>query len=592
MKGYHQKKYFCYILIVVFLIALSVFVCACAPKTPTESTLPTSKTLPTETSSIVETTLPTGNQAVYRGLPGEREDRLTVGINDPKAYNLNPFASEERLFPVDPSCFYQPIYQSLFTFSPQSPAYEAILANNFQLNEQDLRIKLRHDISWHDEYPFTAKDVEFTIDAHRKLVTQKGQLLDRFVNQVTVEDEHTVVISFKPDEKNAGWHILDTLSSIPIVAEHIWAPVLSDAPTIEALLERSLRVIGTGPWKLYQEDSFSISFTKLPKDNETPGPKFLTILKYSQPGFAARAVWNSDIDLLLSSLDLGLDITGPSDVASATVRADMQYVYSGEILRGVAINYSSREELGSRAFRKLLVAIAKAHDTDASVDLRRTHVLTVPSIMNKLDQVTLQSIFGAVTEDLLSSLIEKSGLTPQPDGKLFKNDEPLKPLTLVYPEHDKKVAFECEQYAAIAATHGLSINLLPVTESVWNDKLSTGDYELIYMQSDINESMVKTVKRLSDMSATRHSIGEFVTEFDVNRAAEVLSEFPAANGREAFLTYYQKLANWMLEEHLFIPLEADHQLVATINTKIHKDLPSGSIFLSPVEFRPLPLPKE
>ncbi len=77
-----------------------------------------------------------------RGLPGKRQERLTLAMTDQVSYNFNPFAEGDLLFPVDPSAVCQTLYQSLLVYWPESMAYQPLLAEKVSLEGQKIRIQL------------------------------------------------------------------------------------------------------------------------------------------------------------------------------------------------------------------------------------------------------------------------------------------------------------------------------------------------------------------------------------------------------------------------------------------------------------------
>lgn len=609
----HQKKRFLQTAAACFLAAcLLMQVTACGiPATSTTDT--TADNLPSQSGQPAAPTPPANDQVVFRGIPGDRKDRMMAGMDDPGRYNLNPFAEGEGLFPVDPSGYYQPVYQTLVTFDPEIPAYKVVLAESFQLSDLSLEIRMSDKKMWHDGYPIGAQDIAFTLNAHLKMKTSKGNVLERFISQITVRDEQTLAIDFNGNEKNAGWYVLDVLSAMPIVAEHVWEPVLSDVSAIGSLDETNVSVVGTGPWKIYQEDSFSITFSRQADAASMAGPLFFTILKYGQPSFARRALGNAEIDLLLSTAAAhGTDLTAgteetakpgptvpgePSPGSSDPKKPILTRVFSGEVLGGLAINFAGREELGLRAFRQLLAAASNPVDAESlsgyAIPVKNTDVLTVPSVMVKLDHNAIQSTINAAADDaddLIHSLMEKAGMTRQNDsGQLLRDGVPIDALTLIYPDHAPDIASVCEKYAADLHAYGLTIHLEPVPGSVWKDKLAAGDYELAYIESSVHESPVQTIARIGLITRSKETnSADWVPEFDKTRSADILNSFPAGNNGQNIIEFYQKLAVWMAQESLFIPLCAGCQQAALLNQTILKDLAVDSFFIYPVCTREVP----
>jgi len=574
----------------VFLIAL-LFACSPQmPPVPSESELvnPTMVTEPSATAPLFS-----NDPFHMRGLPGDRKDRLMVGVNDPDRLNLNPFALGTQLFPIDPSGFYQPVFQTLFVFEPTQLVYRSVLAESFELSDRSLKIALREDVLWHDGYSLTAQDVLFTMDAHRKFNTDKGRVFARYVTEIVAESDHSLDISFRESEKNAGWYILDTLSHMVIAAQHIWEDAVAGASDMDSLLDRSTRVVGTGPWKFYQEDAASISFIRHSVESDAK-PLYLTILKYAQAPFAFYAIENSEIDLLIAEYSAG-DVNAAEEYrkAESQQNPDLLCIHSGQTLGGLAINYGSRQELGRRSFRHLLVAIADPDITgelwsDYPIEITRRDVLTIPSVMEKLDRNALESILGEVSGHVLDALIEEAGLTRQSGGQICMDGVPIEPLTLIYPEYSNRIASACSQYAKMAEEQGLTIHTRPLTVDRWRNALTSGDYELAYMESSVNETFVETIERIAAIPSRKD--GELVTgkEFDVIRARDVLEAFPDGHSRSYIVARYQALAEWLLREWLFIPLGAGYKEVALESRFVHTDAPLNTLYAFPVLTRERP----
>ncbi len=589
MRGCFRGKIAWRPLLAAAFVLLFTTLCACSSHKPP---------VPSETGSenrvpepfVTETTLPDA-PVLVRGLPGDREDRITVAVNNPDSFNLNPFASGTHLFPVDPSGYHQPVYQTLFVFEPVLLSYRPVLAKSFEFNDRSIHILLHEDITWHDGYPLTAQDALFTISVHQKWDTDKGKIFSRYIAGMSTEGDDLLKLSIEEDEKNAAWLVLDELSRMPVVASHVWSDAVTDTSNADSFLDKSIRMVGTGPWKFYQEDAGSISFSRHTggKDSDPP---FFTVLKYAQASFAYCAIESSEIDLLIGDVNAGREkllIYHP--VAGKQDHPDLHYVYSGQVSGGLAINYASRPELGRRAFRHLLVAIANPDETggmwsDYPIQIARTDILSTPAIMKKLNRGALESVSGEVSDDLVNALIEAAGMTRLPGEEISLDDEPLGPLTLTYPVQSDRIAAACSRYAELAAEQGLKVLLQPVAKSAWQSKLTNGEYELAYMESSINETFVETVERVASIPSRKD--GKFIAgrEFDVMRAQALLDNLPSVYSRREMTAYCQELAEWMLQERLFVPLGAGYSKVALQNRGIQSHLPFDSLFTYRAYTRP------
>jgi peptide/nickel transport system substrate-binding protein len=99
---------------------------------------------------------------------------------------------------------------------------------------------LRKDVKWQDGEPFTANDVEFTIEYEKEHLPASAYDLSS-VSDIDVVDDYT--IRFTLAQPIAPF--LDEISSVKIIPEHIWEDV-SDPNTFDA----PEAVIGTGPYVL------------------------------------------------------------------------------------------------------------------------------------------------------------------------------------------------------------------------------------------------------------------------------------------------------------------------------------------------------
>ncbi|MGH9857838.1 MAG: ABC transporter substrate-binding protein, partial [Acidobacteriota bacterium] len=120
---------------------------------------------------------------------------------------------------------------------------EPDLATGYELSADNLvyTIHLREGVQWHDEQPFTADDVVFTI---RSIQTPEyGSPLESSFQGVLVEkiDDHTVRFSLKQ-----SYAPFLTNLTVGIVPKHVWEQI---PPGNASLAEQMLKPIGTGPFK-------------------------------------------------------------------------------------------------------------------------------------------------------------------------------------------------------------------------------------------------------------------------------------------------------------------------------------------------------
>jgi len=124
------------------------------------------------------------------------------------------------------------------------------LASSYEISE-DKKIytfKLKKDVVWHDEKPFTARDVVFTFELLQD--TQVNSPLALGFQGVTVAAPDAETVIFTLPEPFSPFLSNLTLGVLP---EHIWSSIPADQVR---LAKRNLQPVGTGPYL----------FTRLVKD--------------------------------------------------------------------------------------------------------------------------------------------------------------------------------------------------------------------------------------------------------------------------------------------------------------------------------------
>jgi ABC-type transport system substrate-binding protein len=149
----------------------------------------------------------------------------------------------------------EPMFSPLFRMkqvSLEPPVYEIVpeLAESYEFSADGLSvtIHLRHNVTWHDGAPFTAKDVVFTFEAILDPDTGATSYGDfsEFVNSVHMLDNFTVVLNLKKPAP----HLISMLSAggLSILPYH----VLGNVPHSELRTHETNTVApapGTGPYK-------------------------------------------------------------------------------------------------------------------------------------------------------------------------------------------------------------------------------------------------------------------------------------------------------------------------------------------------------
>jgi peptide/nickel transport system substrate-binding protein len=173
-----------------------------------------------------------------------------------------------------------PCFNNLVLFDPKKPveSMDTIVPElaerwSWQDNYRNLVFFLRKDVKWHDDQPFTAKDVKYTFDMLREAADAPAKLRinprrDWYANVASIEvpDPHTVI-----------FHLKRAQPSLLMMLASGYSPVY---PAHVAPAEFRTRCVGTGPFKLkeWRKGEF-IEYVRNP-DYWAQGRPYLDGLRY------------------------------------------------------------------------------------------------------------------------------------------------------------------------------------------------------------------------------------------------------------------------------------------------------------------------
>ena len=254
-------------LLVAALMLLSM-VAGCTTEASTENpTQPAGTTQPA-------TTQPATSQATSDGTtpddnrPDDMADEqilriaqttLAAGLFNP-AYTIN--GTEAKVDHL--------VYDSLFLITPDYN-FEPKLCTSYEISDDSrtFTLHLAENVKWHDGQPFTAKDVQFTIEFMADPAYPGSQFstvsfilgIDDYkagtaqsIEGLKMLDDYTIEVTTK--DVYAPFFI--TWCDLYIIAEHIWGDV--DMATVTNQSELLRNPIGTGPFKLerFEVDQYAM----------------------------------------------------------------------------------------------------------------------------------------------------------------------------------------------------------------------------------------------------------------------------------------------------------------------------------------------
>ncbi|MCL4367903.1 MAG: ABC transporter substrate-binding protein [Actinobacteria bacterium] len=173
---------------------------------------------------------------------------------------------------------------------------------------------LRHDVRWHDQTPFTADDVVFTVKAMQDKDFQGSQDVADLWRSVDVQQVDDYTVRFTLKEPFAPFLEYTTVGILP---HHLYADALGKAMTDSPY---NLKPIGTGPFKLTSISSEGVTLEPN-TDDYRPAPHLAQIQFRFYPDYtsALAALQKGEVD--------GLPYLAPQDVATLSANAKLQ-IYS------------------------------------------------------------------------------------------------------------------------------------------------------------------------------------------------------------------------------------------------------------------------
>lgn len=518
-----------------------IFLAACSTGSPAD---PGKEPSTPETTAAI--TKPTeGGSALHldRGLPGSPGERLTVALADPDDWNLNPFRSGDHLFPVDPRGYYQPLYQTLIQYDPVMMDYVPALAEAVEYGEGVLSIRLAGDGQWHDGFPLTSADVLFSIQANQKLETEAGQVLRDLVKGVDA-GEFSLDIHLSDERDNAGLRCMEVLAHLLILPEHHWSTIVSATATEEQLADQKLPLIGSGPWSLWREDEFALSFVRSSGAAEGSGqPSYLSILKYADAHLAKQAFLRHDVGLMLGAISSG----SVNDGETEGTQAGSLVILGGERLAGITINPSGDALLQNRSFRRLLSLVSDQPDA-----------LLISSTASQLNRDYLAAQLLQADESTISRLAGEAGLTREHGVFFMKEGETLPFISLTFPDGRPQAEESCKAFSESAKELGIPVALKPVSTADWKQAYESGDYALIYTESCLDESIISLVSRLEKIPGlTGHQTNGIAVEFEGEAGYAIMVSMEDAMLSGDLKTTTENLISWVIREGVFLPLTTE-----------------------------------
>ena len=184
------------------------------------------------------------------------------------------------------------IYESLLNWDGAQMTPKPGLAESWDVSADGLTytFKLRKGVKWHDGQPFTAQDVQFSVDSIVKPYHSRGRAHFGDVETITTPDDSTVVFKLKAPVP----YFMKAFqpSETPILPKHKFDGVdLTKAATVRQADVFTKQPVGTGPFKFKEWTRGSHIILERNPDYWKSGFPYLDqIILRVMPDGAARAI--------------------------------------------------------------------------------------------------------------------------------------------------------------------------------------------------------------------------------------------------------------------------------------------------------------
>jgi peptide/nickel transport system substrate-binding protein len=248
----------------------------------------------------------------------------TLNLFSTKPDTLNPVLTNNKYV----QSFLNFVYESLFRLDKdQKPI--PVLVDEWKVSEDGLiwTFVLKDDVFWHDDFPFTAEDVEFTFET----------ILNIGVNTVYKENLQNIV-AFAAIDRSTFRVVLNKPNSF--MAEMLTFPILPKHCFKDgdiSSLTLNIEPIGTGPFKFISATSEAINLTANNKwrdsknpDENLPNLPYISNIKikiFESPKDEMSAFQAGDIDVVyVENIDYSKYLERSDIIVKKFVGRDFEFI--------------------------------------------------------------------------------------------------------------------------------------------------------------------------------------------------------------------------------------------------------------------------
>jgi peptide/nickel transport system substrate-binding protein len=353
---------------------------------------------------------------------------------------------------------YDSLYQLDLAGVPQPWLVSAATTSDDGLT---VTLDLKEGITWHDGEPFTAEDVQFTVEYYK--ATDQGRFTRALapVEAVAVEGDTRVVMTLSAPAPSFE---LGVLADVPILPQHIWV----DVATPEEFFAESGTNVGTGPYKLveYAADQFYRFEANADYFAGAPAVNELVFVNFADDAGSLAALRSGEIDMLTRPV-------APEQIEPLAATPDMK-VIQGPLYTTQMLNY----DMTKSPFDRLEVrqAMSLAIDRQDLVDTIYLGAATLGSAgwIHPASPVFNPDVVTETDPERAKQILEDAGITDSDgDGVRELDGAPIAFDFLVNGDDSLRLRL-AELVGEMLAEVGIQANVSAVEQATWEEAVWPG----------------------------------------------------------------------------------------------------------------------
>jgi len=452
---------------------------------------------------------------------------LRLPSNEPRYLNPVLATRFNRAIPM--------IFEGLVGLGPNLEP-EAALAQAWDTSKdgKTITFRLRKDVKWHDDKPFTSKDVIFTFEAMR--ATKRPTVWKAYftgVESIEAPDDHTVVVNYK--EPYAPALVTWTMGIIP---EHVYkGGDLKDS-------KGNTEPVGTGPFKLSRYEAGQRLILVANQKHWRARPRLDSLELVFKTGNPIDDLESGTLHF--AQIENVEDWTSRAQLPEFRERFELTNVVESKF-RTIAWN-TQRKPFDDKRVR---MALTLALDRDGIIDnvfKGQAQPLSAPYFPNMfgIDRSIAPHPFDLAKA---SKLLEEAGLAAADEGADRLTIELIVLESLRGPNSDEMLGIFRKDLGAI----GVALKVRFITTKEFFERVVLRDFDAAYFGwlPDIPDPDPYSLLHSSQIGGGQNFAG-----FSSVRVDEMLDEARRTPNRDERKKIYQKIHKLLHQELPYTPLYA------------------------------------